>query len=242
MREPTGARPFGSQPIRTQRAGDLSTRSQAWKAFIAHRSPRLLLVASSTAIVVRLLLGDFDRYDGLVVAVTLALIGPFEWIVHRHLLHAPATSFRARRLGTGSGHAAHHLDPDDLRWLLLSGSDALVFAGGIGVVTAVWSIPIGLAAGASPVAISLSAWCVGLMALTHYEWTHLLVHTRYRCRSRHYRALARHHRLHHYRSERYWLGVTTRSGDRLAGTMPERGAVPLSSTARTLGANDPVAG
>lgn len=211
-----------------ERADLLSTRRQAWRAFIRRGSPRLLLVAASTAVIVRLWLRDFEPADALAVAITIALIGPFEWIVHRHLLHAPPTSFRARRLGTGSGHVEHHRDPGELRWLLLSWPDAALFATAIGALSALWSAPLGFALATSPSRTVLSAWCVGLVALAHYEWTHLLVHTRYRCRSRYYRALTRHHRLHHHRNESYWLGVTTRSGDRLAGTMPERGSVPLS--------------
>jgi hypothetical protein len=77
---------------------------------------------------------------------------------------------------------------------------------------------------------------VGLVALLHYEWVHLLVHSRYRPRSRYYSRLAKNHRLHHFRNESYWLGVTIDTGDRLARTLPaDRSAVPLSETARTLG-------
>ena len=71
--------------------------------------------------------------------------------------------------------------------------------------------------------------------MAHYEWVHLLVHTRYRPRSRYYRRLARNHRLHHYRNEDYWLGVTSNLGDRLLRTYPtHKTDVPLSPTARTL--------
>ena len=73
------------------------------------------------------------------------------------------------------------------------------------------------------------------VALGHYEWTHLLVHTRYRVKSRYYRRLARNHRRHHYRNEGYWMGITSNLGDRLFGTYPKDSAgVPLSDTARTL--------
>jgi hypothetical protein len=74
------------------------------------------------------------------------------------------------------------------------------------------------------------------VALAHYEWTHLLVHSRYRPKSRFYARLSRNHRLHHFRNERYWLGVTSNSGDRILRTLPRaKTDVPLSETARTLG-------
>ena len=78
------------------------------------------------------------------------------------------------------------------------------------------------------------AWSAAAVGLLHYEWVHLLIHTRHRCRTRYYAALERHHRLHHYRNEHFWLGVTARSGDRLFRTMPDRREVELSATARSL--------
>ena len=75
----------------------------------------------------------------------------------------------------------------------------------------------------------------GRLALGHYEWVHLIVHTRYRPKGRYYRRLARNHRLHHFRNENYWLGITSNSGDRLLNTLPKHTTdVPLSDTARTL--------
>ena len=68
-----------------------------------------------------------------------------------------------------------------------------------------------------------------------YEWTHYLIHSAYRPRSRLYRGIWRAHRLHHYRNERYWFGVTMHQADRILRTYPDKDAVPLSATARTLG-------
>ena len=55
-----------------------------------------------------------------------------------------------------------------------------------------------------------------------YEWTHYLVHSDYRPRSRWYRSVWRNHRLHHYKNEHYWFTVTTAgTADRLFGTYPD---------------------
>jgi sterol desaturase/sphingolipid hydroxylase (fatty acid hydroxylase superfamily) len=59
-----------------------------------------------------------------------------------------------------------------------------------------------------------------------YEWVHYLVHTDYRPRTAPYRAIWRHHRLHHYKNEHYWFTVTTtNTADRLLrhAAGPERG-------------------
>ena len=54
-----------------------------------------------------------------------------------------------------------------------------------------------------------------------YEWTHYLVHSDYRPRSRWYRSVWRNHRLHHYKNEHYWFTVTSAgTADRLFGTYP----------------------
>ena len=68
-----------------------------------------------------------------------------------------------------------------------------------------------------------------------YEWVHYLVHSDYKPRSRAYRAVYRHHRLHHFKNENYWLTVTTaHSADRLFGTDPDPADVPTSATAKDL--------
>ncbi|MBO0856046.1 MAG: sterol desaturase family protein, partial [Nocardia sp.] len=71
--------------------------------------------------------------------------------------------------------------------------------------------------------------------LSAYEWTHYLLHTDYRPRSRWYRMVWRNHRLHHYKSERYWFAVTTAgTADRVLGTYPDPGEVPTSPTVKRL--------
>ena len=68
-----------------------------------------------------------------------------------------------------------------------------------------------------------------------YEWTHYLVHSDYRPRSRWFRAVWRNHRLHHYKNEHYWFTVTTSgTADRLFGTYPAPAAVRTSPTVKAL--------
>jgi hypothetical protein len=68
-----------------------------------------------------------------------------------------------------------------------------------------------------------------------YEWTHYLVHSDYRPRSRWYRSVWRNHRLHHYKNEHYWFTVTSAgTADRLFGTYPDPTTVEKSATAKNL--------
>ena len=80
-----------------------------------------------------------------------------------------------------------------------------------------------------------SSWYVAAfaMALT-YEWVHFLIHTDYKPRTYPYRMLYNHHRLHHYRNEQYWFGITNTLGDHVLGTAPDKNDVPVSATAKNL--------
>jgi hypothetical protein len=221
----------------TATASHLRTKRDLARTYLGKRSPQLMLVAIAAAVAARLLVGRWSALDLVVVAIVLAVNGTFEWMVHLFLLHAPDGSIRMRVFGTSVGHRRHHLDPADLHWLMLRPIEVIQFVPMLALVAAVltvpWMWPFGLPV-LAPYLTALLAVCV---ALAHYEWTHLLVHSRYRPTSSFYARLARNHRLHHFRNERYWLGVTSNSGDRILRTLPQaKTDVPLSDTARTLGA------
>ncbi len=218
-----------------RRSTEISTLTGAARAYAARGSARVLVVTGALLVASRLVVAGFGRGDVIVLATTLVIVGPVEWIIHRHLLHAEATSWTSRTLGTGLRHREHHLDPTEIDWLMLRGVDAAVFVLAFGAISAGWTLPLMALSGSALLGPFLTAWALAAIGLAHYEWVHLLVHTRYRCRTRYYARLARNHRLHHFRNERYWLGVTTNSGDRLLGTYPaDKTDVELSETARTL--------
>lgn len=219
------------------RADELATKRVTAALFVRRGSGRVVTPVLAVLVLVRSVLGDWMWADAVAVAVVVVLTGPVEWVLHRHVLHAPTGSFTTRRLGLGLGHRKHHLDPPELQWLLLNGVEMAVFLVLLAVATAVWSLPFAWMFDASLVRVPLTALVCTVAAAGHYEWTHLLVHTTYRPRSRYYARLARNHRRHHYRNEAYWLGVTSNLGDRLLGTLPRSGeSVPRSDTAKSLSA------
>lgn len=217
-------------------ASDLSSLGQIWAVFRRSGSPRLLMLIGLVLVAARLAVGGFGRGDLVAIVVTLALTGSVEWVIHKYLLHAPVDSFRMTTLKTGRGHREHHLEPDSLGWILLSPADVVAFIVSFAAFSALWGLPLFAVIGADLGRSYLSALTLAALGLLHYEWTHLMVHTRYRPSTRFYASLARNHRLHHFRNEDFWLGVTSNSGDRLLRTLPaDKGDVPLSDTARTLG-------
>jgi sterol desaturase/sphingolipid hydroxylase (fatty acid hydroxylase superfamily) len=223
-----------------RRTDEITTTRAAALLFVGRGSPQVVLTALVVSIVLRFTFGPITVADVVVIVMTVAMIGVVEWFVHRTLLHAAEQSWTSRRLGLGRRHRTHHLDPPDVDHLLLRGVDAGLVVVGLVAASAVWVVLLtallrvgGLASPTLAPVVTASA--TGLAALCHYEWTHLLVHTRYRPRSRYYARLARNHRLHHFRNEAYWYGVTTNVGDRLLGTLPvDRDAVAMSGTARAL--------
>ena len=174
----------------------------------------LIVVAAGRAIVT-----DWNLADVVVLALGVALIGPVEWLMHRHLFHASETSWRWRKLGTGKRHRHHHDDPTNLDWLLLDRRGVMVLMVGVAILVAFWALPVALMLGRNPLGPYLSSLLIAWLALAGYEWTHLLTHSGYRLTSRRYRRLAHRHLSHHHRDESKWFGVTSHVSDRLFGTV-----------------------
>jgi hypothetical protein len=198
------------------------------RVFVRYPSVRLLapLVAATWAL--RLWLGGWHWTDALPPLVILALEPFTEWVVHVSLLH-----WRPRRVWrwtldplAARKHRAHHADPRDLG-LVFVPMPVLV----VSVVTGAVLYALVLPTARLAVTTAASAYTM----LFAYEWTHYLIHTSYRPKTRAYRYVWRAHRLHHFRNERYWFGVTMHLADHVLGTFPEKDAVPVSPTARTLG-------
>ena len=206
---------------------DVTLRDAA-DEFRRHPTPWMIggvLVAATAA---RIAVGDWQWTDALVPVVALAAFPFVEWVIHVSILHwrprrvlgVTADSLLARK------HREHHADPRDV---------PLVF---IPWQTLVWLLP-------TLVAIAVFAFGrlgLGLTFLVTvatlgmvYEWTHFLVHSDYKPRSRSYRAVWRNHRHHHFKNEHYWFTVTTSgTADRVLGTCPDPADVPTSPTARSL--------
>lgn len=217
------------------RTTEITELREILDTYLGAGSPRVILSGAAAATLTRLAKGRFGMHDLAAVGTVVALTGTVEWVIHKWLLHAPEHSWRTLVLETSTDHRLHHQDPTDLRHVLLDTPYAAGFLPAIAAFAASWSIPIARIAGWPVLPTLLTGITASWWTLAHYEWVHLAVHTRHRFRNRFYARLARNHRLHHYRNENYWLGVTSNSGDRLMGTLPRsRSDVGLSQTARSL--------
>ncbi len=196
-----------------------------------------MIVAGLVPLVtVRLVVGAWSWWDLAAVGIVIALTPFTEWFIHLFVLHAEPFTVRGATIDTGSGHRQHHLDPSRIENVLLRGIDAAIFQPMIAGLVLGITLPVLWLADAPLLAPALTALVVALAKLLEYEWDHFIFHTAYRPRTPYYARLKRNHHLHHWRNERYWLGVTVNFGDRILHTYPKsKSDVPLSPTARTLG-------
>lgn len=205
---------------------------QAARAFFTFHSPRSFAVMWPLLVATRVAVGGFTWADLLVLPV-IALLQPFaEWLIHVYILHSrPRKVFgRTLDLQIAKFHRAHHRDPWRLELVFIPRRAGWI---GLGVLAGLWFL-------FSPTPqLALSGVVATVTMAFLYEWTHYLTHTSYRPRSEFYRRLWRYHRLHHFKNENYWQGVTTHLGDRLLGTLPDHTKVPNSPTCRTLGVEAP---
>lgn len=205
-----------------------SRLSEALRVFYRHPTPWLLSLTIAIAFSIRVYLGGLSLWDLVIVLGLLGFWPVQEWLIHVFILHAKPRrifgwtfdSYSARK------HRAHHRDPLTIEILFIPLRFLFL---GIVLHTLAWNL---LMPNASLAFTGVTAYFVLTL---HYEWIHYLVHTRYKPKSARYQRLWRNHRLHHFKNEHYWFGVTMLGGDRLLGTAAPHTQIPTSQTCRSLG-------
>ena len=204
------------------------TLGGAARTFARYPTPRIIAPLALAVIAARVALGGWTWWDLGIPAIILGLEPFTEWTTHVFLLHAKPR----RVLGitvdplAAQKHRAHHARPRDIELVFIP-LRVLLVSLGVALVGFWFLLPTHR--------LALTTMATSFSMLLVYEWTHYLLHSPYRPKSRFYRYVWRAHRLHHYRNERYWFGVTIHLADHVLGTFPQKDAVPVSPTARTLG-------
>lgn len=191
-------------------------------------SARFLVPLVVLTVALRLALAGWRWWDLGVVALILVAQPFTEWIIHVTVLH-----WRPRRLGRvtidplgARRHRAHHADPKVIRSVLVPRrimvTTCLVAVAVFWLITPTWRL-------------ALTGMATAYAVYLTYEWVHFLIHSSYRPKGWYYRYIYRAHRLHHYRNENYWFGVTVHVADHVLRTFPGKDDVPVSPTAATLG-------
>jgi sterol desaturase/sphingolipid hydroxylase (fatty acid hydroxylase superfamily) len=216
---------------------DVKTLGAAWREFRRKRSPWILAAGIVTLAAIRALVGDPSWRDAVAFAAMLTIYPFGEWAIHVYLLHLKPFRLRGRRveLATAKAHREHHEAPNDLGLILLAPIEAaglLLLA--VPFTVAIGGLIVAPIPGAEPWPALITGGLTAYVLVFLYEWTHFLIHTAYRPRSRYYKAVWRNHRLHHFKNEHYWHAITNPVSDRVLGTNPDQRDVPRSRTARTL--------
>ncbi len=217
------------------RDGEL-TLADCARAFLRFQSPRVLAAFLALFLAARIAVGGPSWRD-LAAAALLVALQPFtEWVIHVTLLHS-----RPRKVGpftldlpTARMHRWHHRNPRLLEAVLIPGSLIAAFLLPVALTMWLLSWPWVLLGG-DHLALWLTLMAVSCVLVGVYEWSHFIIHTPYRPRSRYYRRIWRSHRLHHFKNEHYWFGVSSDAADQVLGTSPDHRTVPKSETVRTLG-------
>jgi len=157
--------------------------AQAAKGYFSHLISWLLVIAWTTALTLRIYVGQWSIYDLAIIAGILISWPLQEWFVHAQLEHFKPFKLFGRTIEfvITRTHRAHHLNP--------------------------WDPKFGL----SPPHI-IRTWL--------------------------YRRLWRHHRLHHFKNEEFWFGLTMLSGDTFMKTNPLPSEAVRSPTCLTLAPAD----
>lgn len=215
---------------KTLRDKDLTLVDVA-RSFVTFTPPRLIFIALVGSVIMRLRAGPFSWMD-LAIFGGLVLVEPItEWLIHVFILHAKPKTIMGRTFDYHAAkmHRAHHRDPWDLRYTVIP-------------VKTVFTVFGTVLAGAWLLLPTTSAMWTALVTAASlamfYEWVHFLIHTSYRPRSAWMRRLWRMHRLHHFKNEHYWFGVSRIAADTWLNTSPDPQDVARSPTARTLGVDD----
>jgi hypothetical protein len=216
---------------------EVKSLSGARREFLRKESPWVIGAGILALVVIRIVIGDVTWRDAVAVALMLGIYPFGEWAIHVYLLHAKPVRIRGRKLETvaARAHRAHHQEPTDLDMVLLYWwQAAFLLLLAVPFTVAVGALIATLIAGSVPLGVLVSGALAGYCMVFVYEWTHFLIHTSYRPRSTAYKAIWRNHRLHHFKNEHFWHGITNNVSDRVLGTNPEAREVPKSRTARTL--------
>ncbi|MEO8497907.1 MAG: sterol desaturase family protein [Planctomycetota bacterium] len=207
--------------------GRVTLGQAAWE-FVGIHSLQFLFAGLIASLVIRLALGGWTMWDAVILVGTIVVWPLQEWLGHVYLLHMKSFRLFGRTIEPVfiKTHRNHHRDVrEPISGVVPTYFVAMYLLG----LPFIWHIGLALPQAFTGVTTSL-------VLLATYEWVHFLIHTSYKPRGRWYSSLWRNHRLHHFKNENCWFGVTTIVADVVLGTHPDQQLIGNSDTCLTLAA------
>ena len=198
------------------------TRADALRVFFSSLSPRWLIAMIVPAVAARIWVGGWSVWDAVIVAAIVAYWPINEWLIHVFMLHYKPVTLMGRTIDfhLPRTHREHHANPWYLPRVFIPRHIFPTTAPFFALI--IWLSPD------KGLALTFVAFYL-LMGL-HYEWCHYLAHIGWCPKIAYYERRVREHRMHHFRNENYWWGVSMGLGDRLFGTAPDPATVDRSAT------------
>jgi hypothetical protein len=199
-----------------------------WARFFHHLNSWLLVVFVLASVVIKLTVYSVT-FNDLIIVAALVFIQPFgEWLVHITLLHLrPIKVGRFKfELHVAKVHRLHHEDPKNEKLVFIPTSIIIFLISTVLIVDYLFF--------AFNISQMLTAFSMSLSLIFFYEWVHFLIHSSYRPKHSPYKLLYKIHRLHHYKNEHYWFGVTNHLADIIFGTFPNPSHVKFNSSFKKL--------
>jgi len=206
---------------RPQRPGEFSLQGAA-RIFFSFPSPPILVAIILLASIGRLVGGAWTWLDAVVVVAMIVYWPIQEWLVHVCVLHLKPVRVFGVQVDPilARNHRNHHCFPSVPELFITPLYIVWFYLGTVPVLLAI----------ALPWPHALTGMVLFFSLVLNYEWVHYLIHSTYQPRSMFYKRLWRNHRLHHFKDEHFWFGVTMLLGDRMFGTQPSLHAMPPSDT------------
>lgn len=197
-----------------------STANAAFRTFFANTSSQILTILIVTLVTAKLFVGQWSWMDLVAAAVIFAGWPLLEWFIHVVLLHNKPRELLGRSVDflLPQTHRWHHADPWNLEHVFIP-LHIYPLVAPLGIAVAFVFLPLGLACSVLAIYFALAL---------HYEWVHYLSHISWCPPVRYYQRRVMEHRLHHFKSEQHWWGVSMGLGDRLLNTAPKPASIPVS--------------
>lgn len=187
------------------------TFSQALLVTMRHSGPFMMFIFLVIALFFRLYLGEFTWFDVLFPLISIYSLGFIEWALHYYIWHENPLPIIGKTLKTPLSrmHRLHHDYPDDLNTLFF-GWKAVVVA-----TTFIWGMSAIIF---ENIEFMLTIIFSFSLVLFLHEYAHFVAHTNVNPKSLWLKKIITNHRLHHFKDETKWMGVSSTIPDKLFGT------------------------